>query len=229
LLKLTCEYQDKPATIRLRNTWVEYDPRGWSAEMDVNINVGLGTGDKGQTVQFLSMMGAYFQQAAPLGVVQPNNVYELGKMLLKAGNIQGGDRLLTDPANAPAKAPQKSPEQILAETELQLEQLRQQGKREEGERQAASARAKLEADTALRTMDLQLKDKEIRIKEIDLGLKQIELEHNLRRNTHNDAMAHQGQLHGQMIAQHGAEQRHAAQQHPGVPPMNDYHEGRDVP
>lgn len=180
LLRLTCEYQDKPATIRLRNKWVEYDPRGWSAEMDVNINVGLGTGDKTQTIQFLGMMGAYFQQAAPLGVVTPENVYNLGKMLLKAGNIQGGEsRLLTDPSTTPPQPPQKSPEQIIAESTIEAERIKQETKREEGQMRAAADAAALQANTVLKGMDLQIKEKEVRIKEIELGFRNIELQQRL--------------------------------------------------
>ena len=219
LLKLTCEYQDKPATIRLRNTWVDYDPRNWSSDMDVNINVGLGSGNKSETIQFLNMMGAYFQQAAPLGVVTPRNVYELGKLLFKAGNIQGGEtKLITDPSQTPPAPPQKSPEQILADSQIQVEQIRAQSKKEAMQHEAAQAAAKLQADTTIAALNLQIKDKEVRIKEIDLGLKQIDLEHSMRRDGRNDAMAHHGQLHGQLLAQHAAEVR-AAQ--PPVPPMND--------
>ncbi|HBI70017.1 MAG TPA: hypothetical protein DDZ22_13700 [Massilia sp.] len=184
LLRLTCEYQDKPATIRLRNKWVDYDPRGWNAEMDVNINVGLGTGDKSKTIQFLGMMGAYFQQAAPLGVVTPENVYNLGKMLLQAGNIQGGEtKLLTDPATAEKPEPQESPEQVLARMELELETMRQQGKARDAEYKREADAAELAANTQLKLLDLQLKEKEIRIKEIDLGIKHVEVQHRL--NTTN--------------------------------------------
>lgn len=184
LLKLTCEYQDKPATIRLRNEWVNYDPRNWSDEMDVNINVGLGSGDKGQTIQFLNMMGAYFQQAAPLGVVTPDNVYNLGKLLLKAGNIQGGEtKLITDPSKTPPKPPQKSPEQILADSTIQVEQLRQEGKAKEAQQRAEEAAAKLQSDRELGGLQLQIKDKEVRIKEIELGQKQIELQHRMASDT----------------------------------------------
>jgi len=177
LLRLTCEYQDKPATIRLRNKWVDYDPRGWNAEMDVNINVGLGTGDKSKTIQFLGMMGAYFQQAATVGVTTPENVYNLGKMLLKAGNIQGGEtKLLTDPATNPPQPPQETPEQVLAKMELELEDKRQQGKARDAEYKRETDLAELEASTKLKLIDLQLKEKEVRIKEIELGLKNTELQ-----------------------------------------------------
>lgn len=204
-LKLMCEYQDKPATIRLRNKWVEYDPRNWSSEMDVNINVGLGTGDKTKTVQFLQMMGAYFQQAAPLGIVSPENVYNLGKILLKAGDIQGGEtKLLTDPANIPPKEPTKSPEQVIAESTIEVENIKQQGKREEAMMKLQFEQEKLQAQTILKEMDLQIADKQVRIKEIELGLKQLELEHTMR----NDAV---NQIQQHNAAQVAAEQNFYAQ------------------
>lgn len=183
VLALTCTYQDKAATVRLRNEWVEYDPRNWSSEMDVNISVGLGTSDKQADVAFLGMMGAYFAQAAPLGVVTPENVYNLGKMLLKAGNIQGGEaKLITDPAKVPPKPPQPSPEQVLAEAELKIEEMRQQGKAAEAAQKMEISQAQLEADTILQGISLQIKEKEVRIKEIDLGMKEMEMQHRMRQD-----------------------------------------------
>lgn len=201
MLKLTCEYQDKAATIKLRNEWVEYDPRNWSHEMDVNVSVGLGTSDKQADVAFLNLMGPYFAQAFPLGVVNKGNLYNLGKMLLKKGGIQGADKLLTDPATVPEQPPQKSPEQIIAEAELQIEQMRQQGKAAEAAQNMELSQAKLKADTILKSMDLQLKEKDVRIKEIDLGLKSMELQHKMQQAERDNDI----KLHNQMIAQHGAE------------------------
>jgi hypothetical protein len=41
-------------TVRLRNKWVEVDPRQWKTRNDMTINVGLGTGGKAQ--QFAQVM-----------------------------------------------------------------------------------------------------------------------------------------------------------------------------
>lgn len=206
VLALTCAHQDKAATIRLRNEWVEYDPRNWSSDMDVNISVGLGTSDKQADVAFLGMMAPYFAQAMPMGIFSKENAYNLGKMLLKAGNIQGGDtKLLTDPATVPPQEPQKSPEQVLAEAELKIEEMRQQGKAAEAAQKMELSQAQLKADTVLQGIALQIKEKEVRIKEIDLGIRQIEMEHAIRRADANDAAALHRQMHGQMISQHSAE------------------------
>lgn len=186
VLKLTCCYQDKPATVKMRNKWVDYDPRNWSSEMDVNISVGLGSGDKSETVQFLNMMGPFFAQAFPMGIVSKENVYNLGKMLLKAGNIQGGEtKLLTDPATVPEQPPQKSPEQTIAEAEMAIEQMRQEGKMREAEQKAASDAATLEANTILKALDLQIKEKDVRVKEIELAMKGMELDHKMAMDNAN--------------------------------------------
>jgi hypothetical protein len=44
--RLLIQYQDRPMTVRLRNQYVEVDPRDWLADMDCVINVALGTGSK---------------------------------------------------------------------------------------------------------------------------------------------------------------------------------------
>ena len=46
ILKLEIKHRDKPREIRMRGKPVIVDPRHWNADMDVSINVGLGTGSK---------------------------------------------------------------------------------------------------------------------------------------------------------------------------------------
>lgn len=41
---LMAQHQDRPKMIRLRNAYVEIDPRTWTTAMDAVVNVGLGTG-----------------------------------------------------------------------------------------------------------------------------------------------------------------------------------------
>lgn len=54
ILKLVVKHQDRPRTIRLRDTWVEMDPRSWNANMDVSINIGLGTGSRDRDMAMLN-------------------------------------------------------------------------------------------------------------------------------------------------------------------------------
>jgi hypothetical protein len=59
MLKIIVANQDRPRTIRLRDQWVEMDPRSWDADMDVDINVGLGTGSRQRD---LAMLGQVLNQ-----------------------------------------------------------------------------------------------------------------------------------------------------------------------
>lgn len=54
ILRLVVKHQDRPRTIRLRDKWVEMDPRYWNANMDVTINVGLGTGSRDRDMAMLT-------------------------------------------------------------------------------------------------------------------------------------------------------------------------------
>jgi hypothetical protein len=51
ILKLVVENQDQARMIRLRNQWVEIDPRSWNADMDCTTDVGLGRGTQDQQIQ----------------------------------------------------------------------------------------------------------------------------------------------------------------------------------
>lgn len=56
ILKLIVKHQDRPRTIRLRDTWVEMDPRSWNANMDCTINIGLGTGSRDRDMAMLNQI-----------------------------------------------------------------------------------------------------------------------------------------------------------------------------
>lgn len=78
VMQMLSKYQSRPMMFRLRNEFVAYDPREWSGQFDMNINVGLGTGNKDQQLQHLM---AIFQQQ--MGIAQT----PYGPLLVNAGNI----------------------------------------------------------------------------------------------------------------------------------------------
>jgi hypothetical protein len=166
LLKLVCQHQDKAATVRLRNEWVEFDPREWSDEMDASVNVGLGTGDKTETIANLTMVvneqKLLLQSGSPLA--DPGKLYNAYRQLLKAMGIKGVDLFFNDPAKIPPAPPQQPPpppEMILAQAQKDVEMIKLQGQRE-----------KIAADKEMKQMDLQIKSIELQIKERELGLKE---------------------------------------------------------
>lgn len=62
ILKMITQYQDQPKTIRIRNRFVEVNPAGWNPEMDVQVNVGLGTGQTQEKMAFLGQVAAKQEQ-----------------------------------------------------------------------------------------------------------------------------------------------------------------------
>ncbi|WP_313632545.1 portal protein [Massilia timonae] len=166
LLKLVCKHQDKAATVRMRGTWVQFDPRTWSDEMDATVNVGLGTGDKAETVMNLQMVIAEQKQLMQVGspMFDPMKLYNAYRALLKAMNIKGVDQFFNDPSTVqqpPPGPPPPMPEQILADAQVKAEEIKLQGQRE-----------KIAADKEMRQLDLQIKGIELQIKERELALKE---------------------------------------------------------
>jgi hypothetical protein len=53
ILKLLTQNQDRAKTVRLRGQWVDMDPRSWNADMDCEVNCGLGTGSRDRDMQML--------------------------------------------------------------------------------------------------------------------------------------------------------------------------------
>jgi hypothetical protein len=73
ILHLVCKYQDKERIIRLNGKFVPIDPREWSNEYDISINVGLGTGNREQ--QFAMTAAILQKQEQIMQTMGINNPY----------------------------------------------------------------------------------------------------------------------------------------------------------
>lgn len=134
------KHGQKAQTVRLRNTWVQVDPRNWKTRDDMTINVGLGSGGKAQ--QFAGMMAiGNFQkellQGGKSNLVDDKALYNTGAELTKILGHKNPDKFLNDPS---AKDPQTG--QLLhppipppPDPKVQIEQMRQQGKQAENAQQ----------------------------------------------------------------------------------------------
>jgi hypothetical protein len=56
ILQLVCKYQQKARIIRVNNKYVPFDPREWSTEYNITVNVGLGTGSKQEQLATMQMI-----------------------------------------------------------------------------------------------------------------------------------------------------------------------------
>ena len=130
IMQLTTKYQDQPRIIRLRNQFVEMNPQDWAdKEMDVSIQVGLGTGNTDHRVNLLSQILQIQQMLVKEGgygrVVDENKIYNtLEKLVVNAG-FSSAQPFFVDPATVPPPPPpdpmKENPLLMAAMEELKLE------------------------------------------------------------------------------------------------------------
>lgn len=118
MLKLAAQYQDKPEVIRLTGKWVEVDPREWVNRFDMQVNVGLGTGNKDTAVKNLTVIQQLQMQAMQTGYCTPKNMYNAACKLVAVLGFKDPDQFFTDPAKMPP-APPPPPDPTIAATQAQ--------------------------------------------------------------------------------------------------------------
>lgn len=131
LLKLVIQNNDKPRTVRLRDKWVDIDPRSWNAEMDVSINTGLGAGTRERDMMvmqnILAIQDKLIQLFGPESpILKSDNIYNAVEKAVQAAGIKSVGKFFTKPdpnevkAAMEAKANQPSPEQQKVNAHIQL-------------------------------------------------------------------------------------------------------------
>jgi hypothetical protein len=129
------KHGQKAQTVRLRNQWVDVDPRNWKTRNDMTIDVGLGTGGKAE--QFAQTMAmANFQKELILGgktnIVDDDKLYNTAAKVAKLLGHKSPDPFFNDPSAKDEQGQLKyPPPQPMPDPKLQVEQMKQQGKMQE--------------------------------------------------------------------------------------------------
>jgi hypothetical protein len=128
ILFLLTTHQDKARMVRMRNEWVQIDPRAWDATMDANINIALGTGDTNERLQALMMIltkqEQILQQLGPTNpLVTPQQFSNTLRKIVELSGFKDASSYFQDiPADyvppAPA-APKPTPEEVLAQVQAE--------------------------------------------------------------------------------------------------------------
>jgi hypothetical protein len=191
--------------VKLGSEWKQIDPRSWNADMDVQVNVMLGSG---LTEDKLAMLEAIIaKQEMVMGMLGPSNpltgLMEYRNALGDAISLRGrkdveryfkpfGPTQAQAMADAAAQAEQnpkpESPEQIIAQAQIQIEQMRVQRemaiKQAELELKTREINAKLEMDQRKLAMEMEQEMLRIRLEDDrerdkasqELALKREEIE-----------------------------------------------------
>lgn len=169
-MQLIAKNQDAPRMVRLRNTFVPIDPRVWDTNMDVVVNVALGTGSNEEKMAFLGQVAAkqemLMQMGAPL--VDMQGYYNTLSQMMALAGYKDPTVFFKDPAMMPPPPPpappQPTPEEMLSQVQMEAIRADIQKKaaelelqREEMLRKDDRERDKLDADLMIKAAELEAK------------------------------------------------------------------------
>ena len=163
----------KPDIIRLRNKWVEVDPREWKARKDLSISVGLGAGNKDQQLVHLTSILQMQKEAIQVGLTSPEKIYNALAKLTQNAGFKNPEEFWTNPANTPEQEGEQKPSEaeIMVQGQLQIEQQKAQAQLQQEQVRSQNdviiEREKIAAQAELERFKAQLKA------ETDLAIAQI--------------------------------------------------------
>jgi hypothetical protein len=173
----------------MRGKYVTFDPRTWSNEYDVSINVGLGAGDRDQKLTMLQMILAKQEQ-----IIQsygPSNpLVSIGQYrntlarFIEAAGFKDADAFMneiTPEMDAQLSQPQPPSPDAQAELAKMLAEVEREKTQAKSQIDAAKLdleRQNLEAEFMRKGIEMQMKSQkdqaEIRIKEAQLAVQQLQ-------------------------------------------------------
>ena len=163
ILRNTIKYQDQPRMVRLRGKFVPIDPRTWNIDLDLSVEVGLGTGNKQEQMAYLGQVLNAQKEAlgaGGLGLVKPKNIYNTLRKMIELAGLKNVDPYFSDPdaqQEQPKEEPKQDPQLAMIEMQQQVEIQKLQLAREKMIREDDRERDELEAEVALRAAEIQAK------------------------------------------------------------------------
>jgi hypothetical protein len=159
---LSLKHSQKEEIIRLRNTWVPINPRSWKRRTDMSISVGLGTGNKDQILQHLTMIWQMQTAGMHFGIANPGNLFETARRLTQNAGFKQTEKFWSDPSQNPPQPPQPDPA-------LAVEQMKQQGAAQLKQMDLQDSAQKFQAEQQTQMMiDQNRQEWEARQKQLEL-------------------------------------------------------------
>ena len=128
----------KAITVKLRNNYVEVDPRSWQDRSDMTVNVGAGTIDKemrlGLLQKIIDEQKTHLMQGSPL--VTMGNLYNSYERFVTTAGLKNPEEFFVNPAkptNEPPKQDAPPPPDPQAEAFIKVEGMKAQQRQQEAE------------------------------------------------------------------------------------------------
>ena len=188
ILQLVCKYQQKEKIIKVNNKFVPMNPREWNTEYNVTVNVGLGTGSKGEQLSVMQMvLDKQEQMLTQYGLANPLvSLKQYRDTLAKFVNMAGfkdesgflkditqeeSDQLAQQQEQNPQSDPNTEAAKILAQVEKEKAEMQMQSKMAQLELEKQELELKVQKEM----LELQQKEaqfeKEMALKELEFAQK----------------------------------------------------------
>ena len=152
---LTLKHSTRAEKVRLRNKWVDINPREWVRRTDLSIAVGLGSANQQTMIAGLQMIAQAQEKTMAVGLVTPENIYNLTKKLSNAVGFRNAEEFFTAPQPNPqtgkAEMPPPPPNPM-----VEVEKVRQQG-------DAQKMQATIGHEAQMAQMQAQIKSQELQM------------------------------------------------------------------
>jgi hypothetical protein len=178
ILGLVRRHQQQARVVMVTGKPLTMDPRQWRSALDVNVDVGLGTGNRDQILAHLMQIiqlqaGIVQQQGGSAGpLVYSQNVYDALEKLTENAGFK--ESFFADPSQPPPQAqppgpPKPDPEMARAQAQMQIDQQKAQAQAQIAAQKAQAdaaiaqqkAAAELQQDRERAALELQLKEREM--------------------------------------------------------------------
>lgn len=121
------QHQRQQKTVRLRGEWRMIDPTNWRHDYDATVEVGLGYGDKEQSMLNMQMVQALQEKFLTIPgishLVTPVEAFESTSELLKNMGYKNAERFFKNPATTPAPPPEPSIDEKKLQQEFIIKQM----------------------------------------------------------------------------------------------------------
>jgi len=172
IFRLLCKYQKQERTIRITGKYIPFNPREWSEEYGISINVGLGNGSRTDQLSTLQMiLGKQEQIITQYGLSNPLvNIKQYRDTLARFVHMAG----FKDASGfmneiTPEQAQQLSqPQPPQPDSNVQATQILAQVEREKAQLRAQTEQAKLDLERQQMELDNARKQLELQMQEMKL-------------------------------------------------------------
>lgn len=125
IVYMMSKYNTKPLTLKLRNKWVNVNPREWKTMLNMTINVGLGTGNRDVQLAHLMQMHEKQVELMQTGrgyMVSDENIWNLYKKTTEAMGFKHPELFISDPEKIPAEAKKPPPDPTIVKAQMDAQE-----------------------------------------------------------------------------------------------------------